>query len=462
MTDYKKINRTLALAFALLLFVIALLYFLPDRQAREALRSDAVFVFDGKTAGDIQAVSVVNEQDAFVLYRQGKSFATNQLQPAQIDAGAAGRYLEQMTRISVRPDPLNFESAAALTEALGSYGLDKPAAIARIRWADGEISSFILGMLNRADDTYYVCIEGYPSIFSMDQENAGLLLTGAKALRNLTLCAVDNSGKEKIDRLRILENGKLKMSLQLREAAPDGSVSYYTMLEPVRTEVSWSLMQSGILDHIAELKANAVAADAGALNDYGLEAPAYCMETTRGTDVLRLLFSAAQDGTVYATREGEPTIYTVDSAAVSFLQQTYLDLLGGYAYQGNAANVADVAIETAERTYRLDISGSGDSLSATLNGASVPRSQVTALFDRLNTIYIEGENALSADNDAAIRIRIRYRDSRQADTIAFVPLDERTYAVVINGNAYYYTYARVVDDLDRLLRQLGREAPPAP
>ena len=169
---------------------------------------------------------------------------------------------------------------------------------------------------------------------------------------------------------------------------------------------------------------------------------------------LMLICSAAL-GEITVTKKDMALNRSLDKSVnnVLMLMQDYTALLGGSIVSYGAGDIAEMTIETAQKSATLTFTGSSTELIVKNGDAALDKEAVSAVLQSLNQIVPYAELTGNMQTEPALSMTILLRSGTQ-ERIELSDIGQGLYAVSINGTANFATGSDSFAQLDALLDTL--------
>lgn len=334
------------------------------------------------------------------------------------------------------------------TQDWEAYGLDDPQATVSIVQTDGSVTKIHMGDQTPLEKGYYARRENDFHLYWIDDVTARMLCYGMDDLRALdVLPQIGESGLKGLTLFR-LTHGETTIEVIGEESS--GAARFY-MTRPFETALDWELVSEEIYTPLTCLdECRFVSADAPRAA-YGLaDEDRYCVELQYGGKAWVLTFADAGDGTFYVCREGSDQIVSVSSSLLDFLSLQSSALVSGTLYSVSAAELSSVRVSAKDVDIYAEFSGSGENLSAVLNGKPIKRTQALELVKTVTMLPQSGVLTEAADIAAEPLLRMSFvlRDGTET-LIEIVPVTERHCAFILNGSSGATVYTSTAEELIR-------------
>ncbi len=375
-----------------------------------------------------------------------------------------------------------------------------------------------IGKPSLTEKYYYCMVDGRDIVYILEQSIKDTLLADVKSLLTpiLTYPIEDNSYLTNISHIIILKNGELfaRIGYQDADANVPGVEQYgvtvpYVVTQPVEYDASTQKMTS-LLGQIVNMTGSELLEyniyDVVKLKDengdpvlnekgeeeydyvmkpeiaekYGLAKPAhdvyytYRSKTEGDMDVMVSISEKqhGEDGSeyYYVASMLFDTIARMEASSLSFLDWPLMDYLDKPVFSVNIDKVSRIKIETADKAYDFELTGTGDDLVAveSANGRTVFKGDdkevgtnhgirnFRKFYQTILSVNREDFVEEPADSERALllTLEVTFRD-KSVRTYKFYSYSERRCFMTINDKGEFYVLRsmirKLVSDADKLL-----------
>lgn len=368
-------------------------------------------------------------------------------------------------------------------QPLSAYGLDDPWYTVRCTYSDGSVTEVSFGNQALVDKNYYCKTNLSDAVYVVGNYTVQLLTRDEMEYRDTNLFT-NYEGDDiysKINWYRLtLRNGtEIEISLDAEGEDPSNSISsMYVMHTPYEGSVNDDVFRSTIADVVAPIKKVEIVGDVTEedLPEYGLDHPARLEMTDIYGDSLNLLIGASCENSMYsyAMIEGTYTVLVVESACLTWLEVNPIELFIRLGWICNITEVSELDLEfrterfasqfpELEARYEISmthgerVNDSGNTvntIAATINGEELSEVNCRRLYLRTLNMRIidllpEGTD-LSAEPDAVFTLK---KLDGTSSVMELIPINERDYAMVIDGKATYFIYQKNLNSVIQGLKE---------
>ncbi len=427
-------------AVAISVIILCILVLLPD--AKQAVQGEDIV-----SRGGFSPVyaSVANSQGEYSLERNADGGVDIDGLAENVNAGLADSFFYDMLAVSGKGE------VSADKSALEKFNLDKPRATVTLRDGAGAALTLYLGSKSPLGDGYYLTTDrAEDGVFLVDEYYALAMLRPIADYADLQL--LDFTYESDFDKLaRVAIYGKNRLALEFENVEGE-----FVMTQPVKHRGMQDELKVRLLTPLTHLRASERLTAAERANA-GLSDPEYRIELDYGGERVTLNVGNELGENRYIGREGSEEVFLIPSAALDFLRTDYRALLGEYVYFRSIGEVDSLSVTDGGGATDIKITQRDrDTYEATVDGADVKGSAVVALYNKMIELPLLKKLSSDAAGEAEYTIKVGMKNGN-VDILRLMRLNEREYAVEINGSAEFSTTAAAVDMIGEKLHALVKE-----
>lgn len=344
-------------------------------------------------------------------------------------------------------------------EDLEKYGLEKPAAVAVLRFDDGTTAEMRFGIRNPADDSgVYFTLNDSRDVKLVNYYAVAEVFSDVKQFSRLTLTDSYDSSQP-LQKLTITRPD-LDFPLEIQQIAGsgesgEGSTNTHRFVAPITAEIDAKKGRDvcyGIYGLTMEACEFLEQTDEN-MEQCGLSEPRAVVafsfggidhELLIGNEIRQKLTSddsasrpPAETVTgYYAVVKGVPGIYSLARENAPWLSVTVGDLISRKPLSPYIFSVSSVEITLPDGLYSFK----NENEQFTYNGSPLPYEDFRELFNTL-TAELDGEEIKGEISEQLlVEVTFNYKTDEygtDSDTLSFYELDERRCAVVLNGTPLF-------------------------
>ena len=274
----------------------------------------------------------------------------------------------------------------------------------------------------------------------------------ADDLRDLTLFPAISS--ENLAQLQQIRIGSGDSSMLLCQVQTDTLSTFFGLVEPVVAVLNWENVYRQVLSAVFTLTPDHYVSDSRPLSDFGLDAPEYTLELLIDGQTYRCGFSAKDPDTYYCANLDTSLICEIKREKIDFLSVNYIDLIGNSVYNRSAADVSRLSAKYSGGSVSLEITGEGESLTASTGTQQFDSAETVELFRSIGTIPMAAELSGTEETQSPVLTLCYTMRDGSEDILEFMPISDRQCAVFINGSAEFATYLTSAEDIIRAFDKL--------
>ena len=358
------------------------------------------------------------------------------------------------------------------TQDLASFGLDKPWYTVRSTYKDGTVVDLYFGNNSVVDQNYYCKTNLSDQIFVVGKYTVQQLTRSELLYRDATLFPIyeEDDIYEMIEWVQLtLKDGTVFEVSRDFDGTNEDTItsSKYVMHQPYAGSVNDEMYKTNILDVVAPIEKVDILCDIteDQFAEYGFNRPTRLQMRDVGGKELNLIIGATCENETYtyAMIDGTYTVLIVETACLTWQEVNPMEYLIRVGWMYPVTEVSKVEMnfrpeaftsiyEDLEPNYVIEMEhgtrvNENDktiaTIDATLNGEPLSEANCRRLYSRmlyLRMIDLLPEDAdLSAEPDASFTIT--FQDGTSS-TMELIPINDRDYAMSIDGKTEYYIYQK--------------------
>jgi hypothetical protein len=439
--------RGLRSFLALLVILIGLgayLYFVEsERTPGAGDERDLAFTVDAAQIDRLRLQSSSGEQTT--LRRESDVWQVVEPVAAPADPGEISSLTSSLATLQVQ------RSLDDITD-FAAFGLVDPRIVIQFT-ADGQDRRLSLGLKTPPGSDIYARVDDDPRVILVPAYLESTFDRGTFDLRDKSIIRADREAVNTID----ITAGERMIELM----RADGD---WQLVRPITAPADYSEV-NGLLSRLMSAQMRAIEEAPGELKAYGLDRPAATVRAgSAEAPVVLHLGRSADDDTVYATVEGRPEIFTVDTALLDALQRDAGDYRQKDMFDARAFNATRIEItregitrafeKTVEKTEGKDeprwrqVAPSD----AEVDGSLVDSIIFAATGTRAESFVSGADAAPPATPD--LLVVIRFDEGRREDRVSFWRRGDDAFASRADAPGTARIGAATLDDILRALGEL--------
>lgn len=451
-----KLYRNIIIVVAVLAVLGGAMYFvskyIPDNQSENtpsqesAEGSDMMNVYKANSE-DVAKIRIKNTREEYALERSGENWVLNGDSGIRLSQTTVNSLVYTCTSISVK------QAVAETDEKAADFGFSEPTGFAELHFKDGTVKKITVGNPSLDHQNYYVMLSDDPKIYLKNAYGTMSLIPESQTLRNLVLMDIDTSDLTAIHHFHMSRQGNTAVKLEyINIGTEEDPNMQWKMLEPVYAEVNGQVFVNNVLDKLESLEAASVVEDhAKNFASYGLDKPyaTFSVGTTDGDYTMKI---GGETGAYrYVMLNDSDTVYVLTKTNLAFLDTSYVDLMSNLIHVEYISDVDRVEVISEDQTYNMEIKGDEGSQTYFINGAQIEKVPFSRAYQAVIGISLESlsfDEVPSISPEAQIKY---YKKDGSVVTVAFLPVDERNYRVMIDGRGNSITNKKNFEDVIKKL-----------
>jgi len=392
------------------------------------------------SVADVAAVMIKNQSASYAIMHSGTQVEMITAVPGSYDASQMRALVYASTAIT-SSRKIEDESAFA------QYGFDSPRAEVTIYLADG--SAEVLKILedNPLDASCYLYSQAHHAIYLVSSDVTNLFLRSEQDFLSHTVFSLRTADDlPSLTRVTLYPKGGRNYTLSSTDQG-------YYITAPIRHRLAADQVYTNVYVNLVTLYADEVVASNASLADYGLDKPDLEVEIAMGDTIERAVFLLSENDTALMAAKGGTTVYRLSDTPVLMLMQDYTALLGGSIVSYGAGDIAEMTLESGEKSVTLTFTGSSTELIVKNGDDTLDREAVSAVLQAVNQLVPYAELTGGMQADAALTMTMMLRSGTQ-ERIELSDIGQGLYAVSVNGTANFATGADSYSQLLALLDTL--------
>ena len=357
---------------------------------------------------------------------------------------------------------------------LSIYGLDEPTAVVKTYYDDGSELDLIIGSMAPVDENYYCMTSESNTVYTIGSYVDSLLVRRPIEYRDITLfpAYTEDAIYENINWVKLTERSGDCIEVLLdqdmdNEFNTEGS--QYVMLQPYQVSGNDTTVKSYILDVVSTLTLGTIIDDISEdqYAEYGLDSPAKLEMTDISGNSISLLIGDTCPNVDYSycMIEDTNTLITCNTSAFAWQGMSYVQLMlrSVWTYSIEKLQALDIDIDgehhqiQVEHYIKKNANGNdADGVTGTLDGQEIIETNVRRLFIKclyfriIDNLTAE-EKKQYADAEAYASITI-HLDGDESHTLDLIRMNDRKYAMRLDGEMEYYCYKKNITSLQDSIR----------
>ena len=444
-----KPARNITIVLVVILALCAGLYFIvkyepaKENDPAQATLTPAITIFQTDRE-NVKSVTITNPDETYVMTKKNDKWVINDDETIKISQSRADTLIYDCTSISVK------ELIEENPKDLSAYGLDAPKRKVEVVLNDGQKTTVLIGNTTIDGSLCYLMLDGENKVYTKSASGTDSLAMVLAKLRDNAIYSLD---EEDVRGFTLERKGAEKIVLEKEFAKNDKGEEYHTwkMRSPLIKEANEYNLSKEVMETLTVQNAVSVVRASGAnLSEYGLADPAATYQiqyVDNGQEKKVSIAVGSETGeNTYLKETDKPTVYTVATEKLKFLNVSYLQLVDKLIHLENIENVDSVTVSGKGSSYEMVISGSGDTASYAINGKSIEEKPFKAAYQAVLGLTLEDFTKTGMSGTAEYTITYHKKDGTQSK-VECIPLDERSYVVTVNGEGNLIIRKKQVENM---------------
>lgn len=407
-----------------------LAFYQPNAEAED--EQTAVWQITDISVSEVGALAITNSHGTFgvLSYNGALELVT------QNEADGEHASVSELRSLVYTVSHLSSSKKLSAPASLAQYGYDSPTATVVLMLNDGSQLTLRLLMQSSMDGGYYLYREDTKELFLLDAATASFLLRSP----------LDFTEHSVFPAVSATELGTVT---ELTYESADGGYCVsgqeggFTLTSPIRQKLRSSVLYQTLIYPLGALYGEECLASRDALDAYGLDTPDFSFSMTVDGEHYTALFRA--DGDTYLMGSAETgAVYRISADDALLLPTDIADLLDGMAYYYSLGDCRSLCLRADGRELLYELSGSGESISASINGTTLDAETVLELSNTVNSAAILRRLDGEPTGESVLTVQFTL-NAGSIETVAFLPLSDGSYAVSVNGSSIFSTSAATVE-----------------
>lgn len=441
---------------------------------------EQITVLSDQPADSVVKLVVTNENGGYTFDRKKRDdeyyWETDALGDVSPDEAAIKRFVGYLSMLSgTLPVEENVSS-----EGMEKYGLKEPKAKAALTFEDGTSVDISFGIINPAKTQYVYCTIGDGRVVGIDYLTVqNVFSSDGKPFADLVLTEerADNvTGQPeyiRIERKDLETPVEMRYMSELDDAAKDDSIvvttsNSYRFVIPIRAEIDAS-GASGLYDGLCGLEmyeCEYLERSDENLKRCGLDDPFVRVEFRyNGKERVLLIGNEftkeTQTSSVqccYAVLEDTAGIFSLQKSKAKWATFSIFGSVSKHPITPYIYACESVEITTPDGDFKFDVNGEEKTFS--IGGSSVDGTGFRKLYQKLISSVGDELYTKEPTGKAYVKVRFSYKSEYSAlyggtaDELCYYKLNDRQYAVALNGNTLFKVNAVYIDDLVKNVNEL--------
>ena len=479
-------------AIAVLVVVMVVIKNMPSSKSSSPKTSSAAGISLIKLdKGKVATIGISNSNGNFTIRKSGSSTSSNtttytwsvdELSGYPLSQSVLDNVAEEATAVTAT------QTVSTTSSDKDKYGLASPKSTMTLKSTDGKEYVLYIGNATPTKSGYYAMLKDKEGIYIVSSSTGDDFTASAKSMLDTGLVTLETS---KLTTLTSMTFGGASRSTPIKLAIDATAASTYS----ATTDTSGSVLaptyditspagytanstsMNGTVSALMSLAASDIVSldtTDKTLTQYGLKNPAYTFSFTYEKKNYTLSFGSTftKDSTeyIYIMVNGKNVVYSIATSSVPFYKYQLGDLMPTLIYSPkNIDTVKTVTVVIGSKTWKYNLTGTGDALKITSDGKTLKTDQFRNLYQQYISLSPQGTASDTAGSTVLGSITFDFRTGG-SDVITFksmpdsndpTKIDGYKALCIVNGNANFYIKKAAIDTLAGLSQDIidGKSVP---
>ncbi|MBO5930271.1 MAG: DUF4340 domain-containing protein [Clostridia bacterium] len=449
-----KLYRNIFITVIVIALLAAALYFVSQYQPQNLDNlptaeetEDNMFQVYKTDGSQIIALYIKNADEEYELSLSGDQWILNNDSSIKLKQMSVHALVNTCANVSVK------KVVADTTDAADSFGLGNPTGFVELYFADGSTKKIVAGNKTLDGQDYYISVEDDPKIYLKNTYGTESMFPQSLSLRDLSLVAIDPSNLDAIQSFSMSVQGKLDIKIEnLQDRG-------WKVTKPIFAEPKGQIFVNNILNSFEAFDAVYVIEDhAKNMDLYGLRKPYAEFSIVTNQQSYEMVVGNETEAHRFLKPKHSDTVYAVAKSDLQFLEIGYMDLMSSLIHIENIDEITQVEIVSGEKKYEMKITGEDNARQYYINGIQLKKETFSSAYQKVLGIYFDSIDLSAVPKiEAAGYIKYTKKDGN-VSLVEFLPINERNYRVVVNGQGNSITNKKNLNDVMKSLEDLVQNA----
>lgn len=427
-----KLYRNILIVILIIAALAAAFYFVSKIAPQDAENppateteqsEDQLFVYQAKM-DDVLSLRIKNASEEYTLTQKNGTWILNGDATLPLDQQAVQNLLLSCTSVSVKSVvEETFDNATA-------FGLAIPTGYAELSLKDGSKKTISVGSTSVDGANYYIALSDDSKIYLKNTYGTESMIPSSMSLRNLELFRINLDDFSNIHAFEMEKQGNTPVRIEQKDAGTENA--NWKIVKPVLAEVNGITFIEKVLTPIESFTMAAIVEDhAKDLGKYGLLNPYATFSLALSDGAHHIKIGAETENYRYIMEDGSETVYAIEKIKLSFLDVAYMDLMSRLIHVEYITEVDRMEIITPDKTYKLEIL---DGDKRKIDGVSIEKTAFSRVYQQFIGISLD-KLTFDAVGSTSPEAQIKYyKKDGSVVTVSFVPTNDRTFRVFVDGS----------------------------
>ncbi len=408
---------------------------------------EQMFVYQAKM-DEVLSLRIKNEKEEYTLTQKNDNWILNGDATLSLNQQAVKNLVSSCTSVSVKSVvEETYDKAAA-------FGLSVPTGTVELSLKDGSKKIISIGSLSVDGANYYISVSGDPKIYLKNAYGTESMFPNSMSLRKLELFRINLDDFSSICAFEMEKQGNTPIRIEQKEAGTENA--NWKIVKPITADVNGINFVEKVLTPMESFTMAVVVEDnAKDLGKYGLTNPYATFSLVLSDGAHKVKIGAETENYRYVMEEGDKTVYAIEKSKLTFLDVAYMDLMSRLIHVEYITEVKHIKVITPDKTYKLEVLN-GDKRK--IDGAIIEKSAFSKVYQQFIGISLDKltfDNLTKTEPECQIKY---YKKDGSVVTVSFVPTDDRTFRVLVDGEGNCLTAKKNFYDAVAFLEETIKNA----
>lgn len=435
-----KLYRNIIIIVAIIAALASALFFVTQYQSKNIddapVAEDNMFQIYKTDSSRITALHIKNADEEYHLSLARDKWLLNNDASIKLNQMSVRALVNTCSSVSAK------KIVADTLDGAESFGFTNPTGYAELYFADGTTKKFVVGNQTLDGQDYYITMSDDSKVYLKNAYGTESLIPQSQSLRDLLLISIDPSDLNAIRSFSMSTQGKLDVKIE------NLSENGWKMTLPIYAQPKGQIFVNDILNQFESFHATYVIEDhAKNLDKYGLHKPYAEFMIATNQQTYEMIVGNETGSYRFLKPKNTDTIYAVSTSALQFLELGYMDLMSSLIHIEYIDKISQVEVVSGQTKYEMKIVDENGSLQYYINEKPFKKEEFSKAYQLVIGICLDSID-LSKVPDIEATSYIKYtRKDGEVSLVEFLPINERNYRVIVNGQGNSITNKKNLEDV---------------
>lgn len=454
MEEKMKLYRNIIITVVVIATLASALFFIARYQPQDtdgtpALEEteESMFQIYKTDSSRITALHIKNADEEYQLLLAGDLWLLNNDASIKLNQMSVEALVNTCASVSAK------KIVAETLDSAESFGFSNPTGSVELHFTNGSTKKFVVGNKTLDGQDYYITMSDDSKVYLKNAYGTESLIPQSLSLRDLSLIAIDPSNLDAIRSFSMSSKGKL--DIRIENMVENG----WKMTLPVYAEVKGQIFVNDIINQFESFKATHVIEDhAESLDRYGLRNPYAKFLIATNEHEYEVYVGNETDSYRFLKLKNSDTVYTVAKTNLQFLELGYMDLMSSLIHVEYLDEISKVEIASGQTKYEMKIVGEESSRQYYINEKVFQKDAFSKAYQLVIGICLDSIDLSNVPKIEATSYIKYTRKDGDVSLVEFLPINDRQYRVIVNGQGNSITNRKNLEDVIKNLEDLVNTA----